>query len=192
MHSLFFIRYISLALSLLLLSGCARYNSTYGGWNSGRYDDPYAQLDFDELLSFGSNMASIPASSRADVCQSLLKSQKGSSDVGIQLHLLVGRLFSDACGDIPSVLEGVAAIPRENLYDERLQKLVAIHNEALKRMNNQAKSVCVQEHKPKSAQPAPEPKDPTGPKKDETRMLREKLEAIRSLEKQMDGTNTGK
>ncbi|MDD1621096.1 MAG: hypothetical protein LUQ11_06405, partial [Methylococcaceae bacterium] len=168
------------------------YNTASSAWNSGRYDDPYAQLDFDELLTFGSNMASIPAASRADVCQSLLKSQKGSSGVGIQLHLLVGRLFSDACGDIPSVLNDVASIPRESLYDERLQKLVAVHTEALKRMHNQARYVCAQENKPKTVQSAPEPKDQTGTKKDETRMLREKLEAIRSLEKQMDGTNSGK
>jgi hypothetical protein len=192
MHPLFFILYILLALSLLLTSGCARFNSVSGAWFSNRYDAPYAQLDFDELLSFGSNMASIPTSSRADVCHSLLKSQKSSSDVGIQLHLLVGRLFSDECGDIPTVLDGVASIPRESLYDERLQKLVAIHTEALKRINNQSKNVCTQEHKQKTVQPVLEPKESTGAKKGETRLLREKLEAIRSLEKQMDGTNSGK
>lgn len=192
MQSLFSIRHLILALSLILLSGCAHMNSGSGAWYSSRSNDPYAQLDFDELLSFGSNMAGIPAASRADVCHSLLKSQRGSSDVGIQLHLLVGRLFSDECGDIPGVLDGVAAIPRENLYDERLQKLVAIHTEALKRIGNQAKAVCTQEHKPKSVQPVLEPKESSGSKKDETRLLREKLEAIRSLEKQMDGTNSGK
>ena len=137
-------------------------------------------------------MAGISASSRADVCRSLLKSQKGSSGVGIQLHLLVGRLFSDECGDIPTVLDGVATIPRESMQDERLQKLVAIHVEALKRLNNPAKAVCAQEHKPKTVQPAQETKEPTTSKKDENRLLREKLDAIRSLEKQMDGTNSGK
>ncbi len=192
-----------LALSLLLLSGCAQYNSPYQGGFSSAYNDPYSQSDFDELLNFGANMANISASSRADVCRSLLKSPKGSG-TGVQLHLLVGRLFSDACGDIPSVLDGIASIPPGSLYDERLQKLVAIHTETLKRMNNLPKKVGALERKQKSVQPALESKDPTGSKdtivskdatgskKDEARLLRDKLEAIRSMEKQLDENGDGK
>ena len=180
-------RNIGLILSLLLLTGCAEFNS---GWNenSNRYNDPYAQSDFDELLAFGANMSKISAASRADACRILLKRQKDAPGAGVQLHLVVGRLLSDACGDIPKILNGVNAIPPGSLSDERMQKLVAIHTEALKRLQNVSKKIGALEHKQKSVQSVPESKDANGSKKNEARLLREKLEAIRSMEKHLDET----
>jgi len=180
-----FLRNISLALSLLLLAGCGPYNSR---WNSSSnpYDDPYSQADFDELLAFGANMARIPPSSRTEVCHILLKRQQNAPAPGIQLHLMVGRLVSDSCGDIPRILNGVASIPPGHLYDERLQKLVAIHTETLKRLNNQPRKQVFVERKRKTAQPVIEPKETKGSTQDENRLLREKLEAIRTMEKQLD------
>jgi hypothetical protein len=188
MPSLFFIRNTSLALSLLLLAGCAQYNP---GWNnySNPYNDPYSQSDFDELLAFGANMAKISSSSRAEVCNILLKRQKNSPGGGIQLHLMVGRLLSDSCGEIPRILNAVASLPPGNFYDERLQRLVAIHTETLKRMNNGSrKTGTTLVRKSKTAQPeaAIESKEAKGSKQDENRLLREKLEAIRSMEKTLD------
>jgi hypothetical protein len=175
-------RKISLALSFLLLAGCAEFKSGWDGY-SGRYNDPYVQSDFDELLAFGANMVNIPPSSRAKVCRTLLKRQKDSRGTGIPLHLMVGRLLSDACGEIPRILDGVGAI---QLTDDRMQKLVSIYMEALKRMNNQSRKLGSMERQQKKGQNAPEPKDPTGSKKDENRLLREKLEDIRSMEKHLD------
>lgn len=191
MLSLLSIRNISLALSFLLLAGCADFNA---GWNGypDRYNDPYAQSDFDELLAFGANMARTPSSSRADVCRTLLKRQKDSSAPGVQLHLMVGRLLSDSCGDISRILNGVSAIPPGNLPDERMQRLVAIHTEALKRLQNVSRKTGTVERKQKSVQSAPESKDTNGSKKDETRLLREKLEAIRSMEKHLDESGDAK
>jgi len=178
-------RLISVALSLLLLTGCAGLNSSWEG-DSNRYNDPYAQSDFDELLAFGANMANIPPSSRAKVCRTLLKSQKDSHGAGIQLHLMVGRLLSDACGDIPRILDGVDSIPPGSLPDVRMQRLVAIHTEALKRLYNVPRKVGSIDRKQKTVQTVTETKDSTGSKSDETRLLREKLEAIRSMEKHLD------
>jgi len=183
-------RKLSLALSLLLLAGCAQFNS---GWNggSGHYDDPYAQSDFDDLLGFGANMAQIPSSSRTKICRTLLKGQKDSPGTGIKLHLMVGRLLSDACGDIPRILKSIDSIPLGSLSDERMQRFVAINTEALKRMNNQPRKLGSTERKQKTVQSVPEAKDSTESKKDETRLLREKLDAIRSMEKQLDESGGG-
>lgn len=153
---------------------------------SNRPYDPYAQADPDELLTFGANMANIPASSRTEVCQTLLKRQNKSPGAGLQLHLMVGRLLSDACGDIPEILDRVSSIPVANLYDVRLQKLVAINTEILKRMNNLLKKVVSLGRRQKSVQSLLESKDAKVSKKNETRLLREKLEAIRSMEKHLD------
>jgi len=185
MQSLLLIRnIIFLALSILLLAGCAELYPRYG--HSDRYYDPYAQSELDELLTFGANMANIPASSRTEVCRTLLKRQNESPGAGIQLHLMVGRLFSDACGDIPKILDGVSSIPAANLYDERLQKLVSINTEALKRMNTLSKKIGSLGRRQKTVQSLLESKDAKGSKKNETRLLREKLEAIRSMEKHLD------
>ncbi|WP_374089811.1 hypothetical protein [Methylomicrobium lacus] len=191
------IRNTILALGFLLLTGCAEFNSG-SGWNAYtptyyNYNDPYSQSDFDELLGFGATMANISPSSRAETCRLILKRQKDSrsSREGIQLHLMVGRLLSDACGDIPRILNGVGSISGR-LNDDRTRKLVAIHTEALKRMSNQPRRLGTVERKHKTVPDELEPKESTGSKKDENRLLREKLEAIRSMEKQMDqsdGTN---
>lgn len=185
-------RNTSLALSLLLLAGCAHYNAGYKERVVERYPDAYAQSDFDELLGFGAGMAGMPASSRTETCRSLLKRQKDTPDPGVQLHLMVGRLLSDACGDIPRILDGLSALPPGTFNDDRLQNLVAIHTEALKRMNTVSKKLGSLEHKQKTVQTVLESKESTGSKKDENRLLREKLEAIRSMEKQLDESSDGK
>jgi hypothetical protein len=182
---LLFMRNISLALSFLLLTGCAEFNSGWYGY-SDRYNDPYKQQDFDELLGFGADMAKMPPASRAKICQTWLKRQNDSPGAGVQLHLMVGRLLSDACGEIPRILDGVASIPPESLYDQRMQRLVSIHTEALKRMNNLSKKLGSLKRKQKTVQSVLESKDAKGSKKNETRLLREKLEAIRSMEKHLD------
>lgn len=181
---------LSLALSLLLLAGCAKFNSAWQG-NVVHYNDPYAQSDFDDLLAFGANMAQIPSPSRASICQTLLKGQKNSPGTGIKLHLMVGRLFSDACGDISEVLNGIDSIPAGSLSDVRLQRFVIFNREILKRMTVQPRKRQASGRKQKSTQAVRETKDNTESKKDETRLLREKLEAIRSMEKQLDENDGG-
>lgn len=182
---------LSLALSLFLLAGCAEFNSAWDG-DSNNYYDPYAQSSFDELLTFGANMANISASSRTEVCRLLLNRQNGTPGPGIWLHLMVGRLLSDSCGDIPRILDGLKAIPPGSLSDQRMQKLVDIHSEALKRMSSVPRKSGSVSRKQKPVKTVPESKDSTtGSKTDETRLLREKLEAIRSMEKQMDESDGG-
>ncbi|MGZ5075943.1 MAG: hypothetical protein ACXV9R_04920 [Methylobacter sp.] len=180
-----FSKNIGLTLSLMLMTGCAELNPDWNG-NLNRYNDPYAQSDFDELMTFGANMAKISPSSRADVCHTLLKRQKNPPGSGIHLHLMVGRLVSDSCGDIGKILDGIGAIPPGSFPDERMQRLIAIDTEALKHLQNAAKKAGTPERKQKSVQPVLESKDSDGSKKNETRLLREKLDAIRSMEKHLD------
>jgi hypothetical protein len=192
MLSLLSMRKISLALLLSILTGCAQHNTGMGGGFTERFNPaPYAQSDFDELIEFGGNMANMNAASRSELCRSLLKRQKESPGPGLQLHLMVGRLLSDACGDIPRILDGVASIPAGYLNDERMTRLVAIDTEALKRMNSLSKKLGSVESKQKTLQTVQEPKETSGSKKDENRLLREKLDAIRSMEKQLDESGEG-
>ena len=190
-HLLSPMRNISLALSLLLLAGCAQL-TTGGDAGSNRYNDPYTQSDFDELLTFGANMAKLPPASRAETCRTLLKRQKNPPGTGVQLHLMVGRLLSDACGDIPKIQDGIRFIPAGSLTDERMQELVAVDMEALQRMQTLSKKISALERKQKTVQAVLESKNVTGSKeaagskKNETRLLREKLEAIRTMEKHLD------
>ena len=168
----------------------------------------------DELLHFGSNMASMTPSSRADVCRSLLAQQKGISGAGIQLHLMTGRLLSDACGDIGKILDGVDSTPMKNLSDEHLRWLVDVQTEALKRMGNLSKKTGSVEYRTKTVQCSPvskkaKPESKKGagkslaepqkgavksvaePQQSDSKLLREKLEAIRSMEKKLDESSDG-
>jgi len=76
--------------------------------------------------------------------------QRDAPGTGVQLHLLTGRLLSDACGDIPKILEGVDAIPLDGLPDERVRHLVSAQREALKRLHGLSKKLAVLERKQKS------------------------------------------
>ena len=171
---------------IILAPACASFNSENTESSTVPAYDPYAQSGIDELLAFGASMAGMPGPARADLCQSLINAQKLSPSEGKQLHLMVGRLLSDACGDIPTLLEDIKAISPAYANDERVQRLIAIHSKALQRIQYQAKKAPPPEPKSRKRKPATDAKETTGPEKDEARLLREKLEAIRSLEKQMD------
>lgn len=181
----FSIQNISLALAILLLTGCTQVNS-------GLDQSPppiipaHVQSDFDDLLAFGANMAKSSPAARTESCRTLLKRQKNSPEDEIQLQLMLGRLLSDACGDIPKILDGVGTIPPELLADERMQKMITIQTEALKRLLPAPKKSGTQERKQKTDKSGLESKETTGAKKNETDLLREKLEAIRSMEKHLD------
>ncbi|MFI3184545.1 MAG: hypothetical protein QX198_01025 [Methylococcaceae bacterium] len=185
-------RNISLSFSLLLMVGCAQLGSGLNEGYTSRYQEPYVSSDFDELLAFGANMARISTAARADVCHTLLKPQKTPPGADIHLHLMVARLLSDACGDIPTILEGVASIPPESIADQRMQRLIAIDTETLKRLQNTSKKIVTLERKQKTSQSMLDSKEVAasknvkGSKKNEANLLREKLEAIRSMEKHLD------
>ena len=178
------LRLLSFSLGLLMLAGCAEFNS---GWNryTPRYNDAYAQSDFDELLAFGDNMARLPASARGKQCRGLVKRQKPMNHTDILLHLMVGRLLSDACGNVSKILSELRSLPPGSIRDPRLQRLVSIHTEALERMGSGSRKTSV-DCKQKSVQSASKPLEKGGSNKNENRMLREKLEAIRSMEKDLD------
>jgi len=186
------IRLISLASSLLLVAGCAEVNSGVRDRFPAAFNAPSVRSDFEDLLDFGANMANMPTSARTETCRSLVKHQKDLPDRGIVLQLMIGRLLSDACGDIPKILDELAGIPPDSLGDDRTQRLVLIHTEALKRINSTTKKLGSLERKQKTVQTVLDSKDTNGSKKKESQLLREKLEAIRSMEKQLDETSDGK
>jgi hypothetical protein len=173
-------------IALAFLSGCAEFQSGWWGRpSSSRPSDYYARSDLDELLRFGGDLAKRTSSYRADECRRLLKRQQETPGlVGIQLHLMTARLLSDACGDAWRIADSVSAIPPGRLPDQRVQWLVATQAEALKRLGSASRRVVAAERKQKAGQGAPESP------KDEARILREKLEAIRSMERRLDKTGS--
>ena len=148
-------RFVALSsLAFLLLTGCAGFNSSKHDQNAA-----FASEDLGELLHFGSDMANMAESSRAEVCQALLNRQKEAPSVGVQLHLMTGRMLSDACGDINTILAGAAdGTLMKNLSDERVRWLAAAQTEALKRMGDQSRKLAVLERRPKTAPSVAYPK----------------------------------
>jgi hypothetical protein len=198
---------IPLCLAFLLLTGCAQTKPEPEPPPQPTVVDSISRVDLDELLSFGADMVGKTSAERAKACQTLLSRQKEATRTGVQLHLLAGRLLSDACGDIPAILEGVEAIPTDNLPDDHVRRLVSQQTETLKRLQNLSKKLALLERKQKSAQsllkskPAKSinkaksevevPKEVEAPKEDEAQRLRDKLEAIRAMEKKLDESGGG-
>jgi len=200
-------RFMSFILLSVLFSACAPFNAEEEKEVSVQASPPPKppeKSQFDELLDFAANMAGMPVAARTDTCRALLKNQKEHPGPQIQLRLLVGRLYSDNCGEITRILEGVAAIPANMFSEERLHKLVASYREALKRMVTSTKktNVNVVERKQKTVEKTveknsdientSEPKAVSKEQKgSESSLLRDKLEAIRTMEKQLDENRDG-
>lgn len=188
-----------LLLIVLLLAGCGTFSTDF----KPAYSDPYGMTDFDELLGFGANMTHMTDSGRAEMCRSLLARQQANSAPGLTLHRMVGRLLSDDCGDIGRILNELAVMPPGVLGDFRMQQFVAINTEALKRMDGLSKRMALSQRKQKScpsvgnaksskrSKSAKKEELTTPQDNDEAQLLREKLEAIRSMEKQLDESSDG-
>lgn len=177
---------------ILLFAGCAEVDSNLRQGPPVAAAEPTVHSDFEDLLDFGANLAAMNAQGRSETCRGLAKRHKETPDKTITLQLMTGRLLSDACGDIPKILEELASIPPESYADDRTRRLVAIHTEALKRINSANKKIGSLERKQKSVQNVLDAKETAGSKKTESHLLREKLEAIRSMEKQLDETGDAK
>ncbi len=185
-------RLMPAALSILLFAGCTEVDSNLRERPPAAAAVPTVHSDFDDLLDFGANLAAMNAQGRSETCRNLLKRHKEAPDKTITLQLMTGRMMSDACGDISKILDELADIPPEGYVDDRTRRLVAIHTEALKRINSANKTIGSLERKQKSVQNVLDAKETTGSKKTESHLLREKLEAIRSMEKQLDETGDAK
>ncbi len=180
-----FMHKTTLAPILLLLASCAQFDSEPPK-PVPCYTPPKVESDFEKLFAFGVEMANMPVSARVEACESLLKRQKESPDTTLRLQILVGRSLSDACGDIHKILEQIDSISPENFVDQQLAQFVAMNREILKNMSKVSKKLGTLERKQKKFQTVLESKEASESKANEARLLREKLDAIRTMEKQLD------
>lgn len=182
---------IGTAAILLLLTACAQFEKEPVAVPEC-YTPPKVVSEFDKLLAFAADFAGMPAPARAEVCGSLLKRQKEAPDTSVYLQLLSVRAMSDACGDIGKIVQQIDEMPAENLQDESLRRFVAAQKEGLKNMVAVTKKLGSLERKQKKYQSVLESKETAGTKANEARLLREKLDAIRTMEKQLDESGDGK
>lgn len=184
------IRLLYCLLIAFLISGCARFNSTHPSILAAPQPHvtaaPNTESAADELLNFAVDMAKLPDVSRAEKCQTLLDTPQTPANDSLQLHLVVGRLLSDACGDISTRLEEIERLKASYASDKKLQQLLILHEQILINMHNQAQKLAAIENKRQRNKSTVESKEALESKDNETRLLREKLEAIRSMEKQLD------
>lgn len=202
---------LAVPLALLMLAGCAHVKPAVPEQPTlAPPGDPYARSDLDELLGFGADLDGATPADRAEVCRALRKRQQGDASqavkTGIQLHLLTARLFSARCGDIPAILTAVDAMTAQDLPDGKVRQWVAVQTQALTQMDRQSKKLTalVRKQKPARREPGnaggPGASNMTGKPKaaksshdheGEARALREKLEAIQSMEERLDSTGEG-
>lgn len=183
------LRCLPFLLMVFLLLGCSRFNSSHPSIIPAPEviaTTTYTKSTIDELLDICADMAKLSASSRTEKCKSLMDSQQTANNDRVQFQLLIGRLLSEDCGDIPERLEEIERLKVSYASDDKLQKLLLLHEQILINMQNQTQKMTALEHKRYKAKPDLETKEALESKDNETRLLREKLEAIRSMEKQLD------
>lgn len=162
---------ISFVLFSSLLTGCA---GNYYGFPGRSYGNE--SLDIHELLRYQADFANKSAASRTEECRWLLKRQQETPQVGWALRLMIGRVLSDSCGDPAKLVHTYETLADRNMPEQRVAWMASYQAEVLKRIGNLSRKAAVAERK--------QPTQKSG--KDESKLLREKLEAIRSIEKKMD------
>lgn len=181
------------AFALLMLAGCsAPASRPLSGSSPLPHIDPYERTDIDELLRFGGDFAKRTAASREDECRWLLRRKQEKPGAGLDLHLLFGRLLSDACGDIPPLLNALAALPPTAIPDERSKRLALMQTETLKRLQSASRPTGTAKKRVVIIRKQKTAPCPAAPNQDEARILREKLDAIRSIEKDLDESGAAK
>ena len=175
----------------LLLSGCASFNSEQSNREPAPVADSYSHSDIHELLAFGATISAMSETERSDVCKSLVNNQKTAPTDDKQLQLMLGRLLSDSCGDISKIINDIQDIKPNYANDQLVQRLITINTLALQRLQNLSKKAAADSRQKKSKSKLDSKDTTTEPIKVESRLLREKLEAIRTIEKQMDESVEG-
>lgn len=188
---------LAIAAPILLLNGCASFNSEPVEKAPDCHVAPKEPSKFDHLLAFAIDTSKMPPPARAELCRGLVKKQKDAPDHHQLMQLLIGRTLSDSCGDIGKLLEQANAMPVTVYDDESLRQFVSLQLEVLKNMQTVSKRLNSLEKKKKKLQGAAagllgDSKETPESVNNETRLLREKLDAIRTMEKQLDGSGDAK
>ncbi|QSA97714.1 hypothetical protein [Methylococcus sp. EFPC2] len=168
---------IPLLLCTSLLAGCA----------GNQYGFPVQQFgtsgpNVGELIDFQRDFAARSATARAEECRWLSQRQKETPQASWLLRLMMGRALSDNCGDTSRLLSAYEDLARQNTLDAPVAGMAAYQAEILKRLGSGSSGRRAAASERRATKGEAEPKA----SKDETKLLREKLEAIRSLEKKMD------
>jgi hypothetical protein len=177
---------------MLLLSGCSHFKFGTDDPVPECTQPPKVASKLDNLLTSANDMTQMPTAARTVLCHNLVKRQQESPSQEVLLQLVVGRTISDACGDISKLLDQTNDLPATALDEEALRRFVGLQQEVLKNMLSVSKKLSNLEKKKKKKPSNPDSKDSTESISDETRLLREKLDAIRSMEKQLDGSSEAK
>lgn len=176
---------------ILLLNACAEVEHKTEPTPTANTEDPLTLTNLDSLIEFGGILAHQSSGERAKQCRLLLERQKQKPSIGIQLRLVMGRLLSDACGNIPKILEGIDAVSDEIHSDERVLQWLSFHTETLRKIQGIGKKMAGLDRKKnvKNTIPAKVSKKASNlnTRSDgEIQLLREKLEAIKAMEKDLD------
>lgn len=172
-------------LCSFLLGGCAGHRF---GFPSGTRGDESPNVG--ELVNFQVDFAAKSPADRVKECRALRKKQGAKPEARWLLRLMIGRALSEGCGEPAALLRAYDALAGQRSLEQPVAGMAAYQAEVLKRVGRPARQAVPTGRKSRdeTVQPAGKDKaEPTPPAaKDEAKLLREKLDAIRSMEKKMD------
>lgn len=200
-----------------LLSGCAGHTSGPHSQKGQPY--AYAQSDLDELLTFGSDLAGMSDAELAAICREMRRRENlpALAGGGLVLHQMLGQLRYEECADFDSLVARVDSFLLESLPDFRTRQLVVMQAALLRRQHppsagsvKAAPASARAKPRKTTARPQPTPPAPRRagpvdtpaaaaatpgskpPSGGDDPLVRQKLEAIRAMEQQMDAAGAGR
>lgn len=192
-----------LATVLALLSGCASHTAGTPPQKTRTY--AYAQGDLDELLTFGSDLAGMNEAELANICREMRRRENLPALAGgtLVLHQMLGQLRYDQCADYDSLVARMNSFLLESLPDHRSRQLVLMQAAILRRQRPPSvapvkSAPAGARNRPRKAAPRPKPAPPASAPGSQpvaagdASLLRQKLEAIRAMERRMDTAGEGR
>lgn len=153
--------------------------------------DLYERADGETLLDFMASLARATPTRRLEECERLLGMQKSKPGIGIQLHLFLAQVLLKNCGDVSKSMAGIKA-RRAEISDERARGLFDFIEQILDRLDremDQRKSLERQLRVTNQRVQSTSRQMKT--RESEIKSLQDKIDALKSIEQNLGGSQDG-
>lgn len=153
--------------------------------------DFYERADGQSLLQYAETLAHSTPTQRHEECRSLLEREKLKGGIGVQLHLFLAQVLLSDCGDISKTTEGIK-VRRAEIKDEGVRGLFDFTEQVLGRLKHETDQRKGLERQLRATnQRVQSTSRQMKTRESEIKSLQDKIDALKSIEQDLGGSQDG-
>lgn len=153
--------------------------------------DLYAKADGQTLLEFMAVLVRSTPTQRQEECDRLLGMQKSKPSIGVDLHLMLAQVLLKDCGDISKNL-GSIQLRRAEITDENARGLFGYTEHILGRLDHEMdKRKNLERQLRVTSQRVQSTSRQMKTRESEIKSLQDKIDALKSIEQNLGGSEDG-